>query len=207
MWTHPAQRAPSCGACGQGLDKCCALAHPWSTLGALAPTSSPPLQRRPITKATASAPSASRIASSSQAIRLRNKPANCRGDSTRHSEKQHRHRPRRPLPLRGQTPRDERPNGEPQRTALRGRRRARRPNRHLALRPPRTAFAPHRGRPPRQTRAGTATRLDAYANPRVKRHRPSWPLRCDTPPDEPSPSPLAMRNLKEKKSCPCVTSP
>ena len=43
----------------------------------------------PITKATASAPSASRIASSSQAIRLRNKPANCRGDSTRHSEKQH----------------------------------------------------------------------------------------------------------------------
>ena len=47
--------------------------------------------------------------------------------------------------------------------------------------------------------AGTATRLDAYANTRVKRHRPSWQLRCDTPPDEPSPSPLAMRNLKEKK--------
>ena len=54
--------------------------------------------------------------------------------------------------------------------------------------------------------AGTATRLDAYANPRVKRHRPSWPLHCDTAPDEPSPSPLAMRNLKEKMSCPCVTS-
>ena len=55
--------------------------------------------------------------------------------------------------------------------------------------------------------AGTATRLDAYPNTRVKRHRPSWPLRCDTAPDEPSPSPLAMRNLNEKKSCPCVTSP
>ena len=47
--------------------------------------------------------------------------------------------------------------------------------------------------------AGVATRLDAYANTRVKRHRPSWQLRCDTPPDEPSPSPLAMRHLKEKK--------
>ena len=47
--------------------------------------------------------------------------------------------------------------------------------------------------------AGQATRLDAYANTRVKRHRPSWQLHCDTPPSEPDPSPLAMRHLKEKK--------
>ena len=46
--------------------------------------------------------------------------------------------------------------------------------------------------------AGTATRLDAYANTAVKRDRPSWQLRCDTPPSQPSPSPLAMRNLKGK---------
>ena len=42
--------------------------------------------------------------------------------------------------------------------------------------------APHRGRPRRQGR----------------RHRPSWQLHCDTPPSQPSPSPLAMRHLKEK---------
>ena len=47
--------------------------------------------------------------------------------------------------------------------------------------------------------AGLATRLDAYANTRVKRHRPSSQLHCDTPPDEPSPSPLAMRHLKESQ--------
>ena len=47
--------------------------------------------------------------------------------------------------------------------------------------------------------AGTATRLDAYANTAVKRDRPSWQLHCDTPPSQPSPSPLAMRHLKEKK--------
>ena len=46
--------------------------------------------------------------------------------------------------------------------------------------------------------AGMATRLDAYANTAVKRHRPSWQLTCDTSPPEPSPSPLAMRKLKEK---------
>ena len=45
--------------------------------------------------------------------------------------------------------------------------------------------------------AGLATRLDAYANTRVKRHRPSGQLRCSTPAREPDPSPLAMRNLKE----------
>ena len=47
--------------------------------------------------------------------------------------------------------------------------------------------------------AGTATRLDAYANTRVKRHRPSGQLHCDHPPSEPDPSPLTMRNLREKK--------
>ena len=47
--------------------------------------------------------------------------------------------------------------------------------------------------------AGQATRLDAYANTRVKRHRPSGQLHCDTAPDEPTPSPLSLRNLKEKK--------
>ena len=52
----------------------------------------------------------------------------------------------------------------------------------------------HDGKP-----AGLATRLDAYANTAVKRDRPSRQLRCDTPPDEPCPSPLAMRNLKETK--------
>ena len=46
-------------------------------------------------------------------------------------------------------------------------------------------------------RAGTATRLDAYANTRVKRHRTSQ-LHCDTPAPEPDPSPLSLRNLKEK---------
>jgi len=47
--------------------------------------------------------------------------------------------------------------------------------------------------------AGTATRLDAYANTRVKRHRPSGQLQCDNAPDEPAPSPLSLRNLKENK--------
>ena len=46
--------------------------------------------------------------------------------------------------------------------------------------------------------AGTATRLDAYANTRVKRHRPSGQLQCDDPAREPDPSPLTMRKLKEK---------
>ena len=45
--------------------------------------------------------------------------------------------------------------------------------------------------------AGAATRLDAYANTRVKRHRPSGQLRCDDPAPEPPTSPLTMRNLKE----------
>ena len=46
--------------------------------------------------------------------------------------------------------------------------------------------------------AGAATRLDAYPNTRVKRHRPSWQPHCDTPPSQPSPSPLAMRHLKRE---------
>ena len=86
MWTRPSDRAASCGACGQGMDKCCALAHPLPTLAALAPTSSPLLQQRLMGKATA--PTGSRIAPSSQAIRLRNKPANSHGGSTRKCEKQ-----------------------------------------------------------------------------------------------------------------------
>ena len=45
--------------------------------------------------------------------------------------------------------------------------------------------------------AGTATRLDAYANTAVKRDRPSWHIQCDTPPSQPAPSPLTMRNLKD----------
>ena len=46
--------------------------------------------------------------------------------------------------------------------------------------------------------AGRATRLDAYANTTVKRDRPSWQIQCDTPPSQPSPSPLTMRNLEDK---------
>ena len=60
------------------------------------------------------------------------------------------YRPRRSVPVRGQAPRDEGPHGEPQRTAVRGRRRPGWPNRHLALRPRRTAFAPPQDRPRRQ---------------------------------------------------------
>ena len=51
----------------------------------------------------------------------------------------------------------------------------------------------HDGKP-----AGQATRLDAYANTAVKRHRPSWQLHCDHPPPKPSPSPLAIHKLKDK---------
>ncbi len=88
MWTRPADRASSYGSCGQGLDKCCALPHPLPTLAALAPTASPLLQQRFMGKATASAPAGSRIPPSSQAIRLRNSPANTRGGSTGECKKQ-----------------------------------------------------------------------------------------------------------------------
>ena len=47
--------------------------------------------------------------------------------------------------------------------------------------------------------AGLATRLDAYANTAVKRDRPSGQIHCDTPPSQPAPSPLTMRNLKDTK--------
>ena len=54
MWTRPpvklgagsAHRAPSYRPCGQGVDKCAALDHPFPTLGALASTSSPPRHNR-----------------------------------------------------------------------------------------------------------------------------------------------------------------
>ena len=110
-----------------------------------------------------------------------------------------RHRPRRPLPLRGQTPGHERPNGEPQRTTLRGRRRARRRTRHLALRPPRAACAPHRGRPRRQGRrrrhpprrlpqppasSATAPPGSPTAIPH-RRSRLPRPWRCDTSSEKP----------------------
>ena len=51
----------------------------------------------------------------------------------------------------------------------------------------------HDGQP-----AGQATRLDAYANTAVKRHRPSWQLQCENPPCEPTPSPLKIHKLKDK---------
>ena len=96
MWTRPpvklragsSDRAPSYGPCGQALEKL-ALPHRLPTLGALAPTSSPLLQQRFMRTATAPTPTASQIAPSSQAIRLRNKPANSPGGSTRQSAKQH----------------------------------------------------------------------------------------------------------------------
>ena len=90
MWTRPSDRAPSYGACGQGMDKCTALAHPLPTLGALAPTSPPLLQQRFMEKATPPAPAGSRITPSSQEIRLRNTPTNSCGDPMRECEKQHR---------------------------------------------------------------------------------------------------------------------
>ena len=66
-----------------------ALAHPLSTLRALAPTSSPLQPQRFIPTATAPPPESSRIASSSQAFRLRNNPGKCLGGLTGESGKQH----------------------------------------------------------------------------------------------------------------------
>ena len=57
MWTRPADRAPSYGTYGQGVDKCAALAHPLPTLAALATTSSP-LQQHDLGDHNARAPSA-----------------------------------------------------------------------------------------------------------------------------------------------------
>ena len=83
MWTHPADRAPSYGPCGQGMDKCAALAHPLPTLGALATTSSPLQQQSFMRKATSPPPDVSRIAPSSQEIRRPNNPVKSLGDLTR----------------------------------------------------------------------------------------------------------------------------
>ena len=69
--------------CGQDLDKCAALDHPFPTLGTLAPTSSPPRQQSFLRKATSPRPEASRIAPSSRQIRLRNNAVKSRGDPTR----------------------------------------------------------------------------------------------------------------------------
>ena len=90
MWTRPpvklgagsAHRAPSYRPCGQGVDKCAALDHPFPTLGALASTSSPPRQQSFMRKATSPPASASRTVPSSQEIRLRNIPVKSRGDPT-----------------------------------------------------------------------------------------------------------------------------
>ena len=90
MWTRPpvklgagsAYRAPSYRPCGQGVDKCAALDHPFPTLGALASTSSPPRQQSFMRKATSPPASASRTVPSSQEIRLRNIPVKSRGDPT-----------------------------------------------------------------------------------------------------------------------------
>ena len=87
MWTRPADRAPSCGPCGQAMEKL-TLPYRLPTLGALAPTPSPLLQQRFMEKVTAPAPAGSRITPSSQEIRLRNTPTNSRGDPTRECEKQ-----------------------------------------------------------------------------------------------------------------------
>ena len=70
------------GPCGQGVDKCAALDHPFPTLGALASTSSPPRQQSFMRKATSPPASASRTVPSSQEIRLRNIPVKSRGDPT-----------------------------------------------------------------------------------------------------------------------------
>ena len=52
----------------------------------------------------------------------------------------------------------------------------------------------HDGKP-----AGKATPLDAYANTAVRRTYPAREIGPDDPAPEPPPSPLAMRNLKDKK--------
>ena len=77
-----AHRAPSYGPCGQGVDKCAALDHPFPTLGTLASTSSAPRQQSFMRKATSPPVSASRTVPSSQEIRLRNIPVKSRGDPT-----------------------------------------------------------------------------------------------------------------------------
>ena len=84
MWTRPADRAPSYGTYGQGVDKCAALAHPLPTLATLATTSSP-LQPHDLRDNNARAPSAPCLMRSSPLrsiphctvtrVRLRSRPA------------------------------------------------------------------------------------------------------------------------------------
>ena len=52
----------------------------------------------------------------------------------------------------------------------------------------------HDGKP-----AGKATRLDAYANTAVRRTWSTKEIQADQPPPEPPPSPLTLRNLKDRK--------
>ena len=60
--------------------------------------------------------------------------------------------------------------------------------------PSRAIDVVHDGKP-----AGKATALDAYANTAVRRTYPAREIEADDPAPEPPPSPLAMRNLKDKK--------
>ena len=60
--------------------------------------------------------------------------------------------------------------------------------------PSRAIDVVHDGKP-----AGKATALDAYANTAVRRTYPAKEIEADDPAPEPPPSPLAMRNLKDKK--------
>ena len=89
------------------------------------------------------------------------------------------------------TPRDERPYGEPARTALRGRRRPGRPNRHLALRPPRSAFAPHRRRPTTERAQGTPPASTPTPTPASSATGP--PGRSSATPRRRSPIPRRFR--------------
>ena len=60
--------------------------------------------------------------------------------------------------------------------------------------PSRPLDVTHDGKP-----AGKATRLDAYANTAVRRTYPAREIEADDPPPEPPPSPLSLRNLKDRK--------
>ena len=60
--------------------------------------------------------------------------------------------------------------------------------------PSRAIDVVHDGKP-----AGKATALDAYANTAVRRTYPAKEIEADDPAPEPPPSPLAMRNLKDRK--------
>jgi putative transposase len=59
--------------------------------------------------------------------------------------------------------------------------------------PTRSILIVHEGKP-----AGVATPLDAYANTRVRRARPTDVILSDEPAPQPSPSPIALRHLKSE---------